>query len=204
MATQPTAMNLFYDEGPLPRGTGRVFHCNPNLGKIDVFINGLLIIKDLSFKQVSSLAAFPPGRCQIDVYVNRKLLVSNVFTIQEEEKIFAVITGDETGVDIAKFSADHLVPPGESAACFLHLASRLGKVDWSVHKGDVVFPSAAYLSATPWLPLSPVSFHLEARKAGTKMILLPMPNCSFEANEAYLICIIHNGNQLEKLPIKLK
>ncbi|CEG27540.1 DUF4397 domain-containing protein [Bacillus sp. B-jedd] len=203
MNTQITPVDCLYGVDSL-KGTGWIFHCHPSLGKIDVFINGLRIFKGLTYKLLSAPAAFPLGRCQIDLYKNGQLLTSAVMNILSEEKLFIAVTGVGKKIDIRKYNFDFSVPTGEAAARFLHLAPRLGTVDLSVHKGDVIFPSVNYLSATPFLPLSPVTFNLEARKAGTKDILLPMHQCSFNESTAYFLCLIDDGQKFEKAAIKLK
>jgi len=203
MNAQMSPIDCLYANRNL-KGIGRIFHCHPSLDKIDVFINGLRIFKELSFKLLSDLAAFPLGKCQIDVYRNGQLLNSALLNVRSEEKLFIAVTGVGKKIDIVKYNFDYSVPAGEAAARFLHLAPRLGAVDISVHKGDVIFPSVTYLSATPYLPLSPVTFNLEARKTGTKEILLSMPQCSFEGSTAYLLCLIDDGQNFSNTAIKLK
>lgn len=203
MNAEVSPIDCLYQKSSL-KATGRIFHCHPSLGKIDVSINGLRIFRELTCKCLSAPAAFPPGRCQIDLYQNGQLITSAVMKICNEEMLFIAVTGIGKKIDIVKYNSDYIVPAGEAAACFLHLAPRLGAVDISVHKGDVIFPSVTYLSATSFLPLSPVTFNLEARKAGTKDILLPMPQCSFDGSTAYFLCLTDDGQNFDKTAIKLK
>ncbi|WP_181884537.1 DUF4397 domain-containing protein [Neobacillus piezotolerans] len=180
----------FTKQEPIGRGVGQAFHANPSIGPIDLLINGLRLVKGLSFHERSLIFALPEGGCQIDVFSKGVWVASNEVTVEKDNDFFLAITGTMQEVDVFICPSGSLVPQGEAVARFVHLAPEIGSLDVSVHKGDVVFPGLTYLSVTAPLPLTPFSVNLEARQAGTKNILVSMPDACFERDTAYLVCIL--------------
>lgn len=175
---------------PIGRGIGNAFHANPSIGPVDLLINGLRLVKGLSFHERSLPFALPEGRCQIDVFSNGVWVSTTDLSVKKEQEYFLAISGTLQKVDVFICRSGIVIPPGEAVARFVHLAPNLGSLDVSVHKGDVVFPGLTYLNATETLPLTPFSVNLEARAAGTKSILVPMHDSCFERDLAYLVCIM--------------
>ncbi|WP_059170797.1 DUF4397 domain-containing protein [Bacillus sp. FJAT-27445] len=204
MPDKSNAVWNFIKQEPMGRGIGRVFHANPSLGAIDILINGLRLVKSLSFKDRSLSVALPPGWCQIDVFFNGTWIGTSELNVEQDHEYFIAVTGNSAEVDIFICRSDTPIPHGEAVARFVHLAPKLGKADLSVHKGDVVFPGLQYLNVTEPLALTPFTVDLEARADGTKDILLAMPNVHFERDTAYLVCIVGNGQSLEAVFLKEK
>ncbi|WP_316569889.1 DUF4397 domain-containing protein [Neobacillus sp. YIM B06451] len=180
----------FTKQEPIGRSVGSAFHANPSIGLIDVLINGLRLVKDLSFKKKSLPFALPEGSCQIDVFSNGVWVATNELIAEQDKECFIAITGTIDEVDVFICPSGARIPHGEAAARFIHLDPLLGKLDVSVNKGDVVFPTLSYLNVTDSLALTPFSVNLEARAAGTKEILISMRDAHFERDTAYLVCFI--------------
>ncbi|WP_053366854.1 DUF4397 domain-containing protein [Bacillus sp. FJAT-27245] len=175
---------------PMGRGIGEAILANSSIGTVDLFINGLRLVKNLSFKKRSLPFALPAGRCQIDVFSKGVWVATTELMAEIDKEYFIAITGSAEMVDVFTCQTGGAIPHGEAAARFVHLAPLFGKLDVSVHKGDVVFASVPYLGLTDSLPLTPFLVNLEARAAGTKKILISMPDALFERDTAYLVCFI--------------
>jgi hypothetical protein len=86
------------------------------------------------------------------------------------------------------------VPANEAKVRFIHLSPDTSALDIAVKDRDVIFPKVSYKQATEYLPLSPMTVDLEAREAGSKNVILPMPKVHFKANETYSIVFVGQSN----------
>jgi Domain of unknown function (DUF4397) len=189
--------DYFYQSNLPGRGYGTFLNGSALVGEISILINGLPILEEFPYKEHSLKFALPEGECQIDVYHGDEWIGSAQFSIKKEQNYLIAVTGSDGKADIIACALDDHVPRGEAAARFIHLASSQQELDISVHKGDVVFPSLPYRGVTDVLALTPASYNLEARIAGTKTIILPMHDAVFEKNQAYLVCIAQGESASE-------
>ncbi|ALC90206.1 hypothetical protein AM500_10740 [Bacillus sp. FJAT-18017] len=189
--------DYFYQSNLPGRGYGTFFNGSALVEEISILINGLPILEEFPYKEHSLKFALPEGECQIDVFHGEEWIDSAQFFIEKERNYFIAVTGRDGKADVITCGLDDHVPRGEAAARFIHLASSQQELDISVHKGDVVFPSLPYCRVTDILALTPASYNLEARLAGTKTVILPMHDAVFEKNQAYLVCIVEGDGKLK-------
>lgn len=168
----------------------RISHASPDAPNVDVYINGNRILREFSFKETSNYLSLPAGKYQVDIYpagdmvstvLSRKLTVEagkpyTVFAADSVEKLKLVVLEDHPSV-----------PFGESKVRFIHLSPDNQPVDIAVKNGDVVFHNIEFRSASDYLALSPLTVDLEVRATGTKDVLLPLPQVTFQSNQVYTL-----------------
>ncbi|MGJ7921800.1 DUF4397 domain-containing protein [Neobacillus sp. LXY-4] len=173
-----------------PNGAIRFLHVSTDAPNVDVYINAIRVFKNISYKDVSNYLSLPTGKYHVDIYPaeNSVSSILNKRITVEAGKIYTLpIIGTEKKLRMLSV-VDHLdVPTGETKVRFLHLSQNTPAVDLAVVKGDVVFPQVAYRNVTPYLGLTPMNVKLEMREAGTKQVILPLPNMQFKENEVYTI-----------------
>lgn len=160
----------------------RIFHGSPDAGPIDIYINGTRILKDFSYKGVSSYATLPAGSHQIDIYPAGMVsaLVSRPF-ITEAGKVYTIAAvGIEANFKLALLEDHPEVSPGETKVRFVHLSHDSPAVDIAVKNRDVVFPNIAFSQASKYIALTPMTVDLEARIAGTQNAVLSFPECNLK------------------------
>ncbi|MCP3738883.1 DUF4397 domain-containing protein [Rossellomorea sp. BNER] len=186
----------------------RFLHAAPEVPSVDVYVNANLVLRNVSFKEVSDYLTLPPGKYHIDIYPagNSVTTIISKKVSVEAGKIYTLATvGTGNKLQLLPYLDDPNVPSGETKARFIHLSPDAPAVDIAVKGGDVVFPKASYKQATEYLGLSPMTVNLEARVAGSKNVILSIPKVKLEADEAYTIVAIGfvEGNpELETIILK--
>ncbi|PAE24559.1 MULTISPECIES: DUF4397 domain-containing protein [Bacillaceae] len=171
----------------------RIFHGSPDSGPIDIYINGTRILKDFSYKDVSSYATLPAGSHQIDIYPAGSMVSALVSrpNITEAGKVYTIAAaGIEANIKLALLEDQPEVPPGETKVRFVHLSHDAPAVDIAVKNRDVVFPNIAFSQASKYIALTPMTVDLEARIAGTPNVVLTIPRMQFKADQAYTLLAV--------------
>lgn len=171
----------------------RFVHASFNASNIDVYINGVRVLKDFAYKDVSNYLSLPAGKYQVDIYPAGNM-VSTVLSrkiIVEQRKVYSFfISGDVKNVKWLALEEDYRVPRNETKVRFLHLSHDAPPIDIAVKNRDVLFSNLAYKKQTDYLILSPMTVDLEARLAGTSEIALSIPQVQLKPNKVYSILIV--------------
>jgi len=176
----------------------RIIQASPDAPNIDIYINGKRMVRDLPFKQISDVLALKPGKYHIDIYPSGNMVnsVLNKKVTVEPGKSYTWTTIDSVKkMRLLVYQNQPVLPVNESKVRFIHLSPDTPALDIAVQDRDVIFPKVAYKQATEYLPLSPMTVNLEAREAGSKKVILPMPKAHFKANEAYSIIFVGQSHE---------
>lgn len=169
-------------------GTIRILHGSETSPKLDIYINGIRIFKEVSYKTMSNDFTLLKGRYQIDIYEAGKMvhsLCSQKVSIEANLYHTLVITNHNNYLKIHSYPEQPVVPPNESKLRFIHSTSRLPTIDIAVQKGDIVFSQLKPKTASNFLGLYPMTVLLEIRKAESKEVLATLPAISLEPNKGY-------------------
>lgn len=175
----------------------RILHTSTDSPNVDVYVDGKRVIKDLPFKNVSADLSLMAGKHHIDIYPTGNMVnsVLNKRITVEPGRSYTLATIDSVKkMRLLVFQNQPTVPVNESKVRFIHLAPDSPALDIAVKDRDVVFPKVSYKQATDYLGLTPMTVDLEAREAGSKTVLLPMPRLQFKANESYTIVFVGSAN----------
>ncbi|MDP4171687.1 MAG: DUF4397 domain-containing protein [Bacillota bacterium] len=200
--------NPYLMERPAGNSTIRLIHAAPQAANVDVYVNENKIVKNFSFKQISSYFTLPPGKYQIDVYpegnMTEAVISKKIEAVDGKSYTLAVIEG-EKHLRLISYLNEAMVPHNETKIRFIHLSPDAPAVDIAVPNGDVVFENVSYKQATNYLALTPMTIDLEARVTSTKQIALSLPKLKFRPNVAYSIIAVGYAKEkpeLETLIIK--
>jgi hypothetical protein len=177
-------------QGSLQKGIIRFLHGSTDTQNVDVYVNAIMVFKNLPYKKVSNYLSLPSGKYHIDVYPTENQVTSilNKRITVEAGKIYTLpFIKSEKQHRLLSFEDQLDVPQGETKFRFMHLASNAPAFDLAVVKGDVVFPNVSYKQVSRYLGLTPMTVNLELREAGTKRVIIPLPNLQFKENEVYSI-----------------
>lgn len=177
----------------------RILHASPDIGNIDIYINNNRIFKNVSFMTTTDFIDLVAGDHLFEVFqsgkTNKPLLSKNMIVHHEEVTNFAAFSSVKE-LELFAFPHQPEVPSGESKIRFLHLATNTPLIDIAVKGRDVVFPNLSYEQITEYLGITPMTVDLEARIAGCKDVILPLPKLKFAANYAYTIAIVGSPHPL--------
>jgi hypothetical protein len=171
----------------------RFLHASPTTENVDIHINAQLVARNVSFKQTGSYLSLPAGKYHVDIYPTGNLvstIITKKITIEAGKVYTFAVIGTENKLQLLPFIEQPGVPSGETKLRFIHLSPDTQTVDIGVNKGDVVFSNVPYKKSTSYLGLSPMTVNLEVREAGTKSILLSVPNLKVKPNRIYTLVAV--------------
>ncbi|WP_400241828.1 DUF4397 domain-containing protein [Niallia sp. JL1B1071] len=174
-------------------GKIRILHGSKTTGTVDIYINGMRMFKEVSFKTMSNDLTIPAGKYQIDIYETGKMidsLCSQKINVESNVYHTFAFCAVDNSLKIHCFPEYPVVPPNETKLRFVQLADNLPTIDIAVQKGDVIFPSINYKRVTSYLGLYPMSVFLEARNSETKEVITIFPSMRLEADKAYTAFIV--------------
>jgi hypothetical protein len=176
----------------------RILHTSPDSPSVDVYLNGNRIIRDLPFKNISSTLSLKAGKYHIDIYPTGNMVdsVLNKKITVVPGKSYTLATIDSIKrMRLLMFLNQPIVPKHEAKVRFIHLSADTQALDISVKDRDVIFPAVSYKQTTDYLGLTPMTVDLEAREAGGRKVVVPMPKIHFKANQSYTIVILGLSKQ---------
>lgn len=180
-------------------GKIRFIHASVRKPVVDIFINGVKIFKEVSFKATTNEMTLPVGRYQVDIYETGKMVNSLCSQkILVESNIFHTITFLESANQYLKlysYHEDPFVHPAETKLRFIHLHPKLPALNIAVQKGDVVFPGLHLKAATSYLGLYPMTVYLEARDAEKNSQIASFPPLTLKENKAYSALIVEGSTE---------
>ncbi|WHY84321.1 DUF4397 domain-containing protein [Neobacillus novalis] len=171
----------------------RFLHTSHDSPNVDIYINGKRMIRDLPFKNVSTDLSLQAGKYHIDIYPAGNMVdsVLNKKITVEPGKSFTLATIDHVKkMRLLMFQNLPQVPANEAKVRFIHLSPDTQLLDIAVKDRDIVFPNLSYKQATEYLALTPMTVDLEVREAGTRTVILPIPQLHFKANESCTIVFL--------------
>lgn len=171
----------------------RFLHAAHQIEKIDIYINGKRILKDVDFKDKTNYLTLPTGKYHIDIYPagNQVSTIINKNIDLEPNNIYtlaAIGTGDK--LRLIPYIDEHGVNSGISKVRFIHLSPEIPPVNVTINKGYDLFKNISYKEATNYLALSPMTIELDLKEKETGTLIKTLPNITFKPNQAYSIVMI--------------
>lgn len=172
----------------------RVLHASPDAPAVDVYANGNIIARSLSYRQFTPYLPVLPGNYQINVFpagAKENPIISTAVTVPSS--FIATIAATGMLQSISLFTIPDLPTtkqPGKVNLRFVHLSPDTPRVDITLPNGTIVFNNVGYREITPYLAVDPGTYTLEARPAGTSQVVLYVPNIHLRPNNFYTVYAI--------------
>ncbi|MFO1444735.1 DUF4397 domain-containing protein [Bacillus sp. Bva_UNVM-123] len=180
----------------------RFVHGSFNTSNVDIYINGIRVLKDFSIKDHSSYLALSAGKHQVDIYPAGNMvstILSRKIIIEQGKGYTFIFSGDTKKLKWLAVEDDLFVSNVETKVRVIHLAHDTPTLDIAVKDRDILFPHLSYRQHTSYLRLSPMTVNLEARIAGSNEIVLLLPQTQLNPNKNYSIIIIGSIKDEPKL-----
>lgn len=154
----------------------RVLHASPNVPAVSVFVNGQRAVARLGALKATGYLALDPGTYDVAVALAgqplSKAVLKTKLTVADKTRYTALARGLLKGkgaqkLELAAQRDITSAPAGQSALRVWHLSPDAPRVDIWVN-GKKAVSRLAYKRATPYLTLSPGTYDVEVRVAGTK------------------------------------
>lgn len=154
----------------------RVLHASPNVPAVTVYVNGQPAVQRLGALKATGYLSLDPGTYDVAVALAGKpvseAVLKTKLTLSDKTRYTALARGLLKGKGAQKLELAAQVdltraPAGNSALRVWHLSPDAPRVDVWVN-GKKAISRLAYKRATPYLTLSPGTYNVEVRVAGTK------------------------------------
>lgn len=173
---QPYNLNMMRQETSYIR----VLHASPNAPGVDVYANGSLIARNLTYRVFTPYLKVPPGTYTIRVYrtgTSTNPLIDTSVVLRSGNIYTAAAIGLLPDIQLFPIN-DIRFPLNRSMTNvrFIHLSPDAPAVD-VVHPGqNVLFSNVAYKGITGYKPVTPGRHVLQLKPAGSNNVILTVPN----------------------------
>ncbi|QED48312.1 DUF4397 domain-containing protein [Cytobacillus dafuensis] len=174
-------------------GKIRFVHASTDTKNVDIYINGIRILRDFPYKEISNYLSIPIGKHQVDIYPAGNMvstILSRKIKIEHDRHYTFIPTGYVKNIKWIVLEDEPRVPNKETKLRFVHLSPDSPELDIAVKDRDVLFSNVSFRKSTSYLSLSPMIVDLEARISGSSNIVLPLSQIQLKPKRAYSILLI--------------
>ncbi len=164
-----------------PEAFVRMLHASADGSAVDVYANGNLIARGLSYGQMTEYVPVKPGNYSIQVFpagmVENPVLSSALTVLPETSQTITAIgkQGDLTIFPIREVYMP-LLDKRSAYLRFVHLSPNTPPLDITLPDGKVLFSNICYRDYSNYITLPPGYYNLQARETGTDNVLFRIPN----------------------------
>lgn len=187
-------------------GKIRMLHASKDVPLVDIYINGVRIYKEVSYKMVTNDFTLPTGRYQIDVYETGDLIhtfCSQKIMVEANMYHTLAFSGPIEKLKIYSFIEDPYVPYNETKLRFVHLASNTSSIHISVQKGDIIFSNIHAKNSSSYLGLYPMTVYLEIKAAETNESIAVLPPLTLKENKSYSAILLDSQSSESLIEVLL-
>ncbi len=176
-----------------PAAYTRLLHASPDTPSVNVYVNGSLIAKNLSYKQFAGYFTVAPCQYHIQVFTAGKgevLVAEGCFEICPRSAVTLALIGSEVyllAIPEVYAICRHMRARCKAYVRFVNLSPNAPVLDVAFAGGTVLFRSVAYRAHTRYVPVEPGIYGFQLRPAGSSMTGLTMPISTFEQGKAYSV-----------------
>lgn len=162
----------------------RILHASPDAPAVDIYANNNLIAEGLSYKQMTNYLPLVPGNYQIQVFPegNQMNAVIDTNITIPPDSAFTVAAAGELA-DISLMPIPEIFTPNMpmgmgnySYVRFVHLSPNAPSVDITLPDGTVLFEDVSYTQFTDYIGVTPGTYTLQVRPAGSNQVVLTIPD----------------------------
>lgn len=169
----------------------RVFHASPDAPAVDVYANGKLIAKGLSYKDFTEYLPLIPGKYSILVFpsgTTTNPVINTSIDVMPNSSYTVAAAGMLKNIKplIIPDTASPIYP-GSSQLKFVHLSPDAPMVDLTFPDGTILFRNIEFKEISPNLMIHPGNHTFELRLAGTDKVVLTAPNQLIKPDQYYTI-----------------
>ncbi len=180
----------------------RVFNASPDAPPVDIYVNGGLAFKNLSFKEFSEYVQLPMGEYKMEVFpAGQKVtptLTQNV-QVPEKEVVTIAAVGNFEDLQLVSYiegNADDL-PVNESRVRIIHLSPDAPGVDMLID-GRLVFEDIGFMDSTDYAQIPSGAYNVTINIADTNDTVLAL-KAELKSQKVYTIYMVGNPPNLSSI-----
>ena len=196
-------MSLFNRNAPVIDSNIRILHAVPTATAIDIYANGNLIARNVSFSQLTKYSALPAGSYQFQLYAactyDKPLLSQDIAITHGANYTISVVTLQDN-LYLFRLKDDN-VPSTKiyTFLRFINLSPNSPLLSLSLPNNIELFNSVEYLETTGYYMLSSGIYNLQVTVASDQSITKYIKNISLYNGNFYTIYIIGLFNDTPQL-----
>ncbi|MFC0274341.1 DUF4397 domain-containing protein [Metabacillus herbersteinensis] len=182
----------------------RILHASPDAPSVDIYLNGKVTLKNVTFKQLSDYFQLPAGNYRIDIFPTgnqSRPVLSEMLLLMPASTYTIAASGRASNLKLLPFIDQPFISAGETKVRVVHLSPDAPAVDIAIKDGDVLFKNVSFLDATTFLTVSPRKVDLEVRVAGTNSVVLTVRKVQFKADRAFTVFAVGFANGTPSLDL---
>lgn len=188
--------NDFYGEGVDYRVNPtlsyvRFLHASPDAPRVDIYANGNIIARNLSYKAFTQYMPLPQGNYNITVFragTTNNAVINTRFNLPAGKILTVAAINRLRDIELYAVEDTRLdMNPSKAFVRFVHLSPNTPNVDITLPNGTRVFRNVGYKGVSGYIQVDPGVYTLEARPTGTEQVVLYVPNIRLMPNRAYSI-----------------
>lgn len=120
------------DDDLLPRAEVRALHGSPDAPNVDIYINGVLELENISYQQASSNLRVLPGEYLVEVNETGTddTVLSDTFVLERDDLVTLIASGEAESIDYLAVPEDgSRVTSGKARVNVVHASPNAGTVD---------------------------------------------------------------------------
>ena len=183
-----------YDQGPRSASNSyvRVLHASPDAPAVDIYVDGKLIVKNLSYKQLTNYIPVKPGSYKIQIFAAGQQMnpvISTTATIPAQSALTLAAIGTLSNIELMAISEVYMPTniAQKSFIRFVHLSPNAPAVDIVNDNGTKLFENVSYKTYTNYIAVAPGRYTLMVKPTGTDQTVLTIPNVHLMSGMLYSI-----------------
>lgn len=172
----------------------RVAHLSPDAPAVDVWVDGDLVLEDVTYEGLSSFLELTEGSHEIIVVAagtTMPTVIQETVTLAANASYTVAATGLLSGtpaIDAWILTDDRSPVSGQAKVRFAHASPDAPNVDiYAVGGATPLFANVPFRSAGNYLTVAPGNIALEVRVAGTETIVVRFASIMLEGGRNYTI-----------------
>ena len=175
---------------PTSKSRTTITHASPNAPNVDILVGDNVIATNVAYPSTLPYTELNTGNNRIRIRpTGTTTAVIDATLFFEESKSYSIFAIDSVSKISALFLTDDLTAPGSGNANvrFIHLSPNAPAVDVAVTGGSTLFPDYEFKEFSSFRPVGAGTYNLEVRLANQPIVVLSLPNITFEAGKIYTV-----------------
>ena len=172
----------------------RILHAVPKAPNVDVYANGNLLVKDLSFSSISNYLDLAPGTYEIPLYIagfyDTPLITQNLQFAPSANYTISAVTLAGNLYLFKLRDAGISTQPDSAYLRFMNLSQNAPLLSLALPTGTQLFNEVEYLETTGYYTTSPGIYNFKVIISGANVVYKNIKNLTLEGGKLYTIYII--------------
>lgn len=172
----------------------RILHAVPDAPQVNVYANGSLIAKNLSYKGFTNYIKVPAGNYEIELYAGEKKgipVFKGTVSVAFKSIYTIAATGTANSISLLPVLEPYgSIPISNILVRFVHLSPNAPAVDVSLQSGKILFKNVEFKEVTGYTIGKPGLYNVLLKVANTDKKVLYVPNIKLRRTRFYTIYVV--------------